>query len=548
MNFNIKNIKLISKLLLSLALFLLVFVGLGVKAHAADFDLIQTDGDSRVFLIENNAKRYIKDYDTFISFGFKTSQIRKVSRSEFDSYSTAPTLTRVLNYNGQVYVIISGMKAYVGTSDALILNGFSWSDLVPFADPTFGKLPDTTPLTANNVKAVHIPSLKRIYYIENGYRRWIKDWDTWAAWRDFTGSFVESEAAKSLPEAPPLSRVLSYNGRVYAIENGTKRYVPTSEALVLNNYSWGSLETFADPTFGQMSEGSALTAPKVVACGSEIDFISGGMRHHIEDWDTYQNLGGSFTNSPACVNLPKGPSIKRLLQGSDGRTFYIQNNQRRYIPDPGTFSGYGFSWSNVRQVGQDVIDAIDEGSSMARWVSNLLGNDIPATSGKTGREQHLWTTRGEGSDADHYAITNVPTNLRNGIAGTGAFGRIDSGIEQYYITMRWNYCNWTESGTDPNFSSNPGTICASGSTNMSTKNWHYGKKVIVSNSKNGRKIVAAIGESGPAIWVTNQRGVVSGLSPEATDYIVGSSYGAGGDGLEYGWAVDQTLPLGPLTW
>lgn len=530
----------------SVLLFIFI-VGKFNFAYAANFDLIQADGDSKVYLKENNCKRHIKDYDTFIAFGFSISQIRRVSKAEADSYPTAPELTRVLNYNGQVYTIISGMKAYVTTSEALVLNGFSWSDLQPFADPTFGMLPTAAPLTSSGVKVVHIPSQGKVYYIENGYRRWISDFDTWMQWKPFTGDFINSEGAISLPEAPPLTKVLNYNGMVYVIENGVKRYVPTSESLILNNYSWGSMQPFAEPTFSQMPTGAPLSAPRIVACNSAIYFVSGGMKHHIEDWDTYLNLGGSYVSSPACGSLPNGPSLKRLIQGPDGRVFYIQNQQKRYITDPGTFSGYGFSWGNVKSVGQDVIDAIAEGASMARWVSNLSGVNIPYTSGKTGREQHIWTTRGEGSEGDHYAITGVPAGLQNGVVGPGAFNKLDAGIEQYYIAMRWNYCTWSESGQpDPTNLSMPKTV--SSNCDTSSKSWHLGKKVIVSNSKTGKKIVVAVGDAGPAIWVTNSRGVVSGLSPEATSYIVGSSYGAGGDNLEYGWAVDQSLPLGPLTW
>ncbi|HBB37031.1 MAG: hypothetical protein UX02_C0002G0236 [Candidatus Moranbacteria bacterium GW2011_GWC1_45_18] len=47
------------------------------------------------------------------------------------------------------------------------------------------------------------------------------------------------------------------------------------------------------------------------------------------------------------------------------------------------------------------------------------------------------------------------------------------------------------------------------------KNWFKKKKVLVTNEKNGKKVVASILEAGPAIW-TNR---VGGLSPEAFDAI-----------------------------
>jgi hypothetical protein len=534
-------------------------------AKAATFDLIQPEGDSRVYLKENNAKRHIKDYDTFLSFGFTPSMIRRVSKAEGNSYPTAPQLTRVLNYNGMIYAIIGGQKAYVTSSEALILNGFSWGDLQPFADPTFGMLSEAAPLTAGNVKIVHIPSLGKVYYVENGYRRWIKDWATWQAWQSFTGPFVNSEAAKSMPEAPALSRVLNYNGNIYVIENGTKRYVPSNEALVLNNYSWSELQPFADPTFSQMPTGANMSAPRLVACNNSVYLIAGGARHHVETGDAYQAFGEPYINSNlACSMLPETSSITRLLQGPDGRTYYFGSNQLRYITSPGVFAGYNFSWSNVRAVGADVIAAIPLGLDMASWADTLNGIAIPATTGYVGKEQHLWTTAGDTTDAAHYALNNTAVmgesiRLQNGVAGNGAFGKMDPAVEKYYITMRWNYCDWHESATGETDSfGKPLTKYSWLNDDQagfnSLKSWHMGKKVLVSNPATGRKIVVAVGESGPAIWVTRERGVVSGLSPEATDYIVGDHYyngrgaGTGGDNLEYHWLIDQTLPLGPLNW
>ncbi|TSC94115.1 MAG: hypothetical protein Athens101428_427 [Candidatus Berkelbacteria bacterium Athens1014_28] len=524
------------------------------RAKAASFDLIQTPGDGRVFMKENFAKRHIKDFNTFLSWGFNTSMIRQVSRAEFDATPTAPQLTTVMNYNGNVYAIICGMKAHVASGEALVLNGFSWSDMQTFADPTFGMLPTAAPLTSSGVRAVHIPSEGRVYYIENGYRRWIPNSATWNDWKPFTGNFINSEGAKSLPLAPPVSRVLNYNGAVYVIVNGGKAYVPSGEALVLNNFSWSEMQTFADPTFGQMQTWTPLQSPRIIACGGGIYLAKGGKKHHIETWDAYINLGTQYVNvsSTACNSLPNGSGFGRLIQGPNGQVFWLEGNTRRYIPDPGTFSGYNFRVSDVRQVEQSVIDDVGPGSDMARWVSSLSGISIASTSGRTGKEQHLWTTSGENSDAGHYNLTGVPAtgpyggiNLQNGVAGTGAFGKLDAGIEKWYITMRWGYCEWYE-----DFGIRDGDYPSTQTRNLNSglKSWHLGKKVIVSNPANGRKIVAAVGESGPAIWVTNARGVTSGLSPEATDYIVGAAYGLGGNVLEYGWAVDQNLPLGPLNW
>lgn len=51
--------------------------------------------------------------------------------------------------------------------------------------------------------------------------------------------------------------------------------------------------------------------------------------------------------------------------------------------------------------------------------------------------------------------------------------------------------------------------------NKEKKDWYRKKKVLVTNVRNGKRVVAAILESGPAIWT----GRVGGLSPEAFEAI-----------------------------
>lgn len=51
--------------------------------------------------------------------------------------------------------------------------------------------------------------------------------------------------------------------------------------------------------------------------------------------------------------------------------------------------------------------------------------------------------------------------------------------------------------------------------NKKAKKWYKEKKVLVTNERNGKQVVASILESGPAIWTDR----VGGLSPEAFDAI-----------------------------
>ena len=67
--------------------------------------------------------------------------------------------------------------------------------------------------------------------------------------------------------------------------------------------------------------------------------------------------------------------------------------------------------------------------------------------------------------------------------------------------------------------------------NGDKKDWYKKEKVLVTNERNGKKVVASILESGPAIW-TNR---VGGLSPEAFEAIDAALTGADVTGGQSGF-------------
>jgi len=69
------------------------------------------------------------------------------------------------------------------------------------------------------------------------------------------------------------------------------------------------------------------------------------------------------------------------------------------------------------------------------------------------------------------------------------------------------------------------------------KNWYKKKKVLVTNERNGKKVVTSILESGPAIW-TNR---VGGLSPEAFEAISAKT----NEDCKFQY-VDEDTKLGPV--
>lgn len=543
--------KIIASVLVFIVILTVAIVLSPRKAKAASFDLIKTSSKPEIYVNVPWGRYHIRNIDTWNRWGFSWDMVRTISDEEMRSIPQGPEITRALRPFGDptVYVVENGQFRAVTSADSFVFSGYSWGDISDVEPAIINKLPRGSNLETPPV--LRSPKDGKIYYLWGGQKHHITNPFVWNQW-GFT-SYVDSAAVDSIPTGSPLTTLVRPYGdpTVWVIDHGQRRALPSPDALILNGYSWGDIVDADNGLIASRPVGDIFWAPTTVrAPGSDsIYYVDNGVKYLIKDTDTWNHWGFDRFGSavtPVINSYPSGPVLSRLIRTEDGTIWRVKDSQIKAVPSVGVFNGYGFSWSDVSGLPITSLWPLPNGGVLEYIVSSLNGISIPAERGKTGREQHLWTTRGEESENDHYAITNVPADLRNGIAGTGAFGRIDAGIEQYYIAMRWNYCNWTESGSDPNFPGNIGTICTS--SNSGIKNWHYGKKVIVSNPANGKKIVVAVGEAGPAIWVTNARGVVSGLSPEATAYIVGSKYGANGDNLEYGWSVDQTLPLGPLSW
>jgi hypothetical protein len=198
---------------------------------------------------------------------------------------------------------------------------------------------------------------------------------------------------------------------------------------------------------------------------------------------------------------------------------------------------------------------VDEASGKETGLSNWTGSTatvdkigkakLPDTSGKLGHEDHLFPgSRGGIGDVvsgdaasdscikDKVHYVGEDSKKSGKIITAGGCGAMDTGRnmttdqERWYFNMRWD-----TSGNYPNDVRH--------------------KKVIITNPKNGKKIVASIEEYGPGARVTRRDGINCGAPTEVYKYLETASPYTGNPGdkkgyVEFGFAEDQNIPLGPL--
>jgi hypothetical protein len=549
-----------------LALVVLFIASLWVHsdtANAADFTVIKTDSSPDMYLRIPIGRYKIHDQETWNRWGFTWGMVHIISNAEMNSIPQGPDVTRAMRPFGNptVYVVENGVTRAVTSAEAFVLSGYSWSDISDVEHILIDQLSAGPNLETPRV--VRSPSDGSIYYVQGGKKHHIVDQDTYNNW-GFTG-YINSELVNTIPTGAPLTRLVRPTGNptVWVIDHGTRRALPSEDALLLNGFSWSSVVDADPDLISSLPMGDIFYAPTTVKIpgSDQLYMIYNGKRYPVSDSDTNTNWGfsrfGTLTTAVAS-SYPQGPSVTRLVRTEDGAVWRVKDQERRLIPSAGAFDGFGFKWSDVTDLPSGSLFILKTGAVLSLLTDNFQGIQIPFSTGRTGLEQHLWTTAGEGTEADHYKLSNLPQKgdfldcsahgcLQNGVAGTGAFGLLDPLVEQWYITMRWNYCTWKETTGLDSFG-RPATICVDVvNSGASTKANHKYKKVIVVNPRTNRKVVVAVGESGPAIWVTREQGVVAGLSPEAVNYLQ-ANYNTNGDQLQYGWSVDQTIPLGPINW
>lgn len=186
------------------------------------------------------------------------------------------------------------------------------------------------------------------------------------------------------------------------------------------------------------------------------------------------------------------------------------------------------------------LERIIEGLTGVSVRASLEGEHLNTTYGKIGAEQHLRRYPGDvnanhAPEGEEYGRENPGEILKEGMApGLSAWGyfapskealtRELEEIERWYAVVQTLYL--------PNWDTRQPYL----------KDWYKYRKVMIVNTNNGRAVVAAVADSGPAAWT----GKHFGGSPEVMDYLGGAKYKKGPVLVFFVDDPENKVPLGPV--
>lgn len=97
----------------------------------------------------------------------------------------------------------------------------------------------------------------------------------------------------------------SNSDKVYLLDNGKKRWIPTGEIFAANGYAWASVKVVDSSVLTQYSEGSNVEISTAIGEGSLIKYTS------------------------------------------DNKVYVLESGKKRWIPDAATFGKLGYSWNKI---------------------------------------------------------------------------------------------------------------------------------------------------------------------------------------------------------
>lgn len=247
-------------------------------------------------------------------------------------------------------------------------------------------------------------------------------------------------------------------------------------------------------------------------------------------------LTGTLLLSPP-TNLHKLPTPKDLLTSTSKTKIAMSSSEKLMDALNKTLP------SSVRPLTRDeekYLEQIFENTLGIKARASLEGEHLNQTYGLIGAEQHLLRYPGDSlaqhaPDENEYGGGNPQEILKEGIApGKGAWGyfapsktAFTSDLEE---TERWYAVVQTLYLPDWN------------TRTAYLRDWYKYRKVLIVNTNNGKAVVAAIADAGPAAWT----GKHFGGSPEVMDYLGGARYKKGPVVLFFVDDPENKVPLGPV--
>jgi len=221
--------------------------------------LVKYANSPHVYYIEGDTKYYLVSDRIFPHYNLSWGELSIVDDILLDQAWSGHPIGSPVKSNTQdaVYIVTYNRKYYIQSEAILRLWGYTWVDL-----RTVSQREIDSYSTAGNINYLtQVEGSGRVYAVSDGQRLWVPSNDVLSNWGYNFGMVtpVGSEFAHALHEGKSLTRVVKGSGSdVYYISGGKKRYFSSEARLRTVGESLASLVQVSDTMLSRLSTGSRL--------------------------------------------------------------------------------------------------------------------------------------------------------------------------------------------------------------------------------------------------------------------------------------------------
>lgn len=135
-----------------------VVPGPATPAAPSGVTLYRVAGEHRVYVIKDGKKTWVKTAEEFTAAGYRWGDITEVSSASLAAFpdTVASSLIRAIG-DSKVYIIADGKKTWIKTAEEFTAAGYKWSDILETTVESVASYPDAS---AISVKVVGTPTLR----------------------------------------------------------------------------------------------------------------------------------------------------------------------------------------------------------------------------------------------------------------------------------------------------------------------------------------------------------------------------------------------------
>jgi len=226
-----------------------------------------------------------------------------------------------------------------------------------YKDIVASELPDGT--------LIKLPDSPKVYIIENGEKKWIP---TPEVFEQMGGDWNEIiTATQSILDAiadleDNLIRMID-DFKVFLVTDGVKRHIPNPEVFLDYGFDWGDVKEVNEETVTQYEDTYLIRET-----GTEPVYYLNP--EGVRKWIPTEEIFNSYQDKWEDVQIVSKTEmesypVSNLIREEGSNDIYLtENNIKKYIPSPTVFNKYGLDWNSVTTVNQTEFNWYKSGGEL----------------------------------------------------------------------------------------------------------------------------------------------------------------------------------------